>query len=559
MSNLSTLPKGDSAWLLRKAIERIMEQVSVLETNIGSSTTGNSANTQIIFNDNGTLRGDAGLVYNKTTDALTVAGLVTAGSAAITGAATVGTTLGVTGDLTVATDAFKVISATKDVCIGTVTPTFNNKLTVVGGAGGDAFITSGNGTRTGYIGTDGTHVIMGGYSNHSVQIHANDIAQMRIAPLGVFEWFDGASGTRMTLNATGLGIGVSPATKLDVRSANNASQATFSGTASRGLLISTRSDGLADDRTVILNAQHSTGSLGQLVIQTAGTDRLLVDSSGNLGIGVTPSAWTNQFIAIEGGDSNSQSAVSFQTNANAVNLHSNSYYSSGYKYKFTGTAGQYALGGNQHEWYIAPSGTAGDAITFTQAMTLDASGNLLVGVTSASNQERLNVSSAVSLYVARVFNTASSGGNYGIAIRYSNAAPNNGSNEFLACSDSAASRAFIYSNGGIANYQANDSNLSDARTKTDIKPLTSYWNKIKALELVTFKYKDQTHNDDNIGLISQQVESVAPEFVSNDGFGETPTDGVPLKSIYTTDLYHAAIKALQEAMTRIEVLESKLA
>jgi hypothetical protein len=104
MSSLSTLPKGDSAWLFRKAIERIMQQVSVLETNIGSSTTGNSADTQIIFNDAGTLRGDTGLVYNKTTDALTVAGLVTAGSATITGAATVGTTLGVTGDLTASSD-----------------------------------------------------------------------------------------------------------------------------------------------------------------------------------------------------------------------------------------------------------------------------------------------------------------------------------------------------------------------------------------------------------------------------------------------------------------------
>jgi hypothetical protein len=70
MSSLSTLPKGDSAWLLRKSIQRIMQQVSVLETNIGSSTTGNSANTQIIFNDNGTLRGDSGLTYNPATDLL---------------------------------------------------------------------------------------------------------------------------------------------------------------------------------------------------------------------------------------------------------------------------------------------------------------------------------------------------------------------------------------------------------------------------------------------------------------------------------------------------------
>jgi hypothetical protein len=70
MSSLSTLPKGDSAWLLRKAIERVIQQISVLETNIGSSTTGNSANTQIIFNDNGTLRGDSGLTYNPATDLL---------------------------------------------------------------------------------------------------------------------------------------------------------------------------------------------------------------------------------------------------------------------------------------------------------------------------------------------------------------------------------------------------------------------------------------------------------------------------------------------------------
>jgi hypothetical protein len=79
------------------------------------------------------LRGDTGLVYNKTTDALTVAGLVTAGSATITGAATVGTTLGVTGvstfasavvtgDLTVDTSTLKVDSTNNRVGIGTSNP-----------------------------------------------------------------------------------------------------------------------------------------------------------------------------------------------------------------------------------------------------------------------------------------------------------------------------------------------------------------------------------------------------------------------------------------------------
>ena len=72
-----------------------------------------------------------------------------------------------------------------------------------------------------------------------------------------------------------------------------------------------------------------------------------------------------------------------------------------------------------------------------------------------------------------------------------------------------------------------------------------------------FKYKDQTHDDFNIGVIAQQVEEVAPEFVDVDGWGKIPEDGIPLKSIYTADLYHTAIKVLQEAMAKIETLEAE--
>jgi len=48
--------------------------------------------------------------------------------------------------------------------------------------------------------------------------------------------------------------------------------------------------------------------------------------------------------------------------------------------------------------------------------------------------------------------------------------------------------------------------------------------------------------------------------VDNDGWGdETPEDGVPLKTVYTKDITFAAIKALQEAMARIEQLEADMA
>jgi hypothetical protein len=157
------------------------------------------------------------------------------------------------------------------------------------------------------------------------------------------------------------------------------------------------------------------------------------------------------------------------------------------------------------------------------------------------------------------FTQATASNPNGVVIQYTAAAPNGTGNTFLYCNDNAAVRATIRSNGGLANYQSNNVDLSDARTKTDISQLSSYWNKIAGLEIVTYKYKDQTHDDLNIGVIAQQVEAVAPEFVDSDGFGETPEDGVPLKTIYNKDLTFAAIKALQEAMARIETLEAKIA
>jgi hypothetical protein len=220
MSNLSTLPKGDSAWLLRKAIERIIQQVSVLETNIGSSTTGNSANTQIIFNDNGTLRGDAGLTYNKTTDLLTV------------GAATI------TGDLTVDTSTLKVDSANDRVGIGTASPaqfvhlsksSTSTALTAppVGGASLRIQNTSSTNNNFGSVEFYNANGLFGGSVNCQFTNQAtptNDLVfvtrgssggleHYRIAADGVCTWSEvgGVAGTAMTLNSTGLGVGVTPA------------------------------------------------------------------------------------------------------------------------------------------------------------------------------------------------------------------------------------------------------------------------------------------------------------------------------------------------------------
>jgi hypothetical protein len=473
----------------------------------------------------------------------------------------------ITGDLTVDTSTLKVDSTNNRVGINNASPTVALDMTVSGGAGNvNAFrlfrntdtlndsisILFATNTRTSQI----RHIQPGGgIGTLCFDVQGNE--QYRIGS-GEFYWYDGAGGTRMTLNSTGLGVGTTDTTngRLNIRAGTAATgnSAFFSnndGTYNPYLQIQHSSSGIK----LYTNSSFG-GDAGNLTIGCGGaTNALIVNGSGNVGVGVTPSAW-NTVKAIQVGYGSIYGLASSE-----LGIQQNAYYSSGWKYIANGLAAQLQLDGTIFKFQAATNNTsgAGASLAWTTPMTLDASGNLLVGTTSASNQERLNITSNRNVYISRFFNSASSGGNYGFLINYSAAAPNNASNEFLACSDNAASRLFLYSNGGIANYQANDANLSDIRTKTDIKPLASYWNKIKALELVTFKYKDQTHSDDNIGLIAQQVESVAPEFIDADGFGETPSDGVPLKTIYTTDLYHASIKALQEAMARIEALEAKLA
>jgi hypothetical protein len=127
---------------------------------------------------------------------------------------------------------------------------------------------------------------------------------------------------------------------------------------------------------------------------TVTTPQLSVDSSGNLGLGVTPSAWSG-FKAI---DVNTIS--SFASATNRLQVAYNSYWNgSNYIYKTTAEAARYDMITGQHQWYTAPSGTAGNTISFTQAMTLDSGGRLLIGrTTSDANNYRIQISQGTATY-----------------------------------------------------------------------------------------------------------------------------------------------------------------
>jgi hypothetical protein len=141
---------------------------------------------------------------------------------------------------------------------------------------------------------------------------------------------------------------------------------------------------------------------------TIGNSNLINDASGNLGLGVTPSPWGSLYKAIQisagasfyGINSDSRYAV---MGANTYNNNTNDIYIG------SGAASLYVQGIGAHQWFTATSGTAGNAISFTQAMTLTASGNLGIGTTSPTFQ--LDVLGSIPLRV--VSNSNASSATYG--------------------------------------------------------------------------------------------------------------------------------------------------
>ena len=126
-----------------------------------------------------------------------------------------------------------------------------------------------------------------------------------------------------------------------------------------------------------------------------GVESMRLDSSGNLGLGVTPSAWSQgrAFEILNTG-------YGLWNGTGSIYTLANTYFNGGFKYAANGQASHYYQYQGAHVWSNAPNNTSGVGATasFTQAMTLDASGNLGVGTTSIA--ARLHVSGSDATNVA---------------------------------------------------------------------------------------------------------------------------------------------------------------
>jgi hypothetical protein len=224
---------------------------------------------------------------------------------------------------------------------------------------------------------------------------------------GIIDWYL-ASSQVMRLNSTGLGIGTSsPSMSLDVSSGATASTANFTSTTTTAYSPTT-SASVTNARLTLFGGNATSaytairftqsGSFENFfgaVQSSAGTGQFVwggyngaaygewmrLDSSTNLGLGVTPSAADNTLKYVTVGNVGN-SFAGFNGSVSSYVL-AGTYYNGGWKYAVSSSAvSRYDIGAGSHAWLTAPSGTAGNAVTFTQAMTLDASGNLGLGTTS---------------------------------------------------------------------------------------------------------------------------------------------------------------------------------
>ena len=166
----------------------------------------------------------------------------------------------------------------------------------------------------------------------------------------------------------------------------------------------------------------------------------------------------------------------------------------------------------------------------------------------------------------------------GIDVAFTGAAPDNNSRYFYRGRDNAVNRYYVYSDGDVQNHDNSYSGTSDSKLKQQVTDAASQWDDIKALQVRKFKFNsDVTQHGDSdalwrLGVVAQEVEAAGmtgliknnPDY-GPDQFDEETQEwvageelGTVTKAVKYSILYMKAVKALQEAMTRIETLETEM-
>ena len=456
---------------------------------------------------------------------------------ALTGAQTISTTLNVTGNVTFAADII-MTAALSRILPGATSFTIRNNADsasnlVVSNAGAvtvrDVLTVSGSGgsTVTGSLGIgvaaysdavlrlSGTHP---GSAVTSYGLYMTSTAPSTATTLASFAQIEG--------NLANVAV-----TYADVRGVNIATIAkggsVVAFTNLYGLYINAMTAG-ATNYALFTNAG---------IVKLGDTTDATSITSGGLqtlgGVGITKALWVGGIVNIAG-------ATVTVANGTTINWASSADRING----STGTSFTFDLSSTT-QFTIGTAGcTVAGTLTVSGASLTMAAGLLAI---TGTGVHTIYASSSANL--ALDIRNTNATNPYGIDIGFTGAAPNDATRYFLTMYDNAAGgtvRARFYSNGGLANYQANNVDLSDATLKNLHADPHSQWDDWKKLKFVTFAYKDDPKRV-NIGLTAQQVQTVYPELVEE--FSQNKL------GIREQQIMMRAGMVIQELQTRIERLE----
>jgi hypothetical protein len=330
--------------------------------------------------------------------------------------------------------------------------------------------------------------------------------------------------------------------------------ATITGAATVGTTLGVTGVSTFAAGTALLPALTTTGDVNTgiyypaadtFAVTTGGTERYRVDSSGNVGVGVTPSASWVTYKALE-------FDTGIVSGSSSMALNRNCYFDGvNWRYKVTTSFGiaQYQLSGNgNHIWNIASSGSAGAAINggtgaWTQAMTLDASGNLLVGTTDTGSNSGIGIKSVYSSTAPYVSTVGSS----------------NASNVYsylLYSTTDAAFKFYVSYSGTVSATNGTISAISDARLKENVQDIDVGLGAILALKPRKFDWKAGKGKDikGDRGFIAQEFEQVFPNLI-DEWKDPAPEGEAPYKSV-RQDLIPVLVKAIQELAAEVNALKN---
>ena len=293
-----------------------------------------------------------------------------------------------------------------------------------------------------------------------------------------------------------------------------------------------------DNHIFYTAASASAGAIQSVV------ERMRIDSSGNVGIAAVPSGEAAAAHVVRLGDQVCIAEYDDGSNPEQFNLFHNS--DSSETYIETGSASVIQQRAGEIIFKNAASGSAGAAISFSERLRIDSSGNVLVGNTGLTGCKMSIYNSGVdALRIALSDNSASS-------------------TSLIACFSDSTTTAYgtlrlnIVASGNVTNSNNSYGGISDEKLKENIVDATDKLEDLKQVRIRNYNFIGEDKKQ--IGVIAQELETIFPNMVEEtpDLDNDNNDLGTTTKSVKYSVFVPILIKAIQEQQTIIDDLKTRI-